>query len=449
MKARAWTWLVLILLAIGPSWATARTDAPAQATGTITGSIFEADGVTPLPHASVGAFDAVVWGEGLYATASGPDGSYRLEGVAEGAYRIEALADQHGRLFYPGTPFFNQSTPITVQPGQTVSGIDLSLGPGGFISGHVVAADGTPLPAVNVVLADAYSTDLGGCAGCSYGQGEYLVALIPLGFEYKIYAEGMGNWCQDGPQSYEKQWWPDQDQWAQGGILSVTVEQPRLTGIDFRLRPAGSISGHVSWVGSPTPVFPVSHVYVLDASGSELVASTDVAANGTYTVLDLPVGSYLVYAVREGYALQFYHDAGPHLAAATPVEVHAGTNTPDVDFVLEPAGTISGQVLAADGIMPLAGVSVSADGTWLHTCSAADGSYAVGHVPLDLALTYRAAANTWCAASPRYLSEWWQEVGHVGVATPITLTAATPHVGGIVFTLDPLPPAAYLPLICR
>jgi hypothetical protein len=457
MRTRFLRVVALVVLGSLPWWGTGGSEArtgpqvalSAEATGSISGQLFEDDGVTPLPYGWVMLFDAVTWGDALYGTSTGPDGRYTFDGLADGAYRLEAMDEEHERIFYPHTPFFRQSTVIEIVGGEVVSGIDVALGPSGYISGRVVADDGTPLPAINVVLADAYSTDLGGGAGCSNEQGEYLLAFVPLGYEFKVYAGSTGNWCDGGPKSYEKQWWPYADHWADGGVVSVSAEAPRLSGIDFRLGHAGAISGHVGWTGSPTPVFPVPEVYVLDAGGISLVASVETAANGEYVVRDLPVGSYLVYAEREGYAMAFYNSGQPYVANATPVQVYPGGETGGIDLTLEPGGTVSGQVRGADGGMPLAGVSVSADGTWLHACSAADGRFTVAHVPLGEALTYVAGENTWCAASGRYWKEWWQEADNLALATPIVLSAAAPNRTGIAFTLERLPPAAYLPVVLR
>ncbi|MFN8451245.1 MAG: hypothetical protein U0521_22360 [Anaerolineae bacterium] len=88
-----------------------------------------------------------------------------------------------------------------------------------------------------------------------------------------------------------------------------------------------------------------------------------------------------------------YDDAAANGDAATPVTVSAGSSFSNIDFTLDPGGTVSGAVHASDGVTPLEGIAVGIDGVWVGVCTDASGQYTMSNVPLDVPLTAFAGGN--------------------------------------------------------
>src|SRR5690606_5720574 len=108
-----------------------------------------------------------------------------------------------------------------------------------------------------------------------------------------------------------------------------------------------------------------------------------VQPDGSYAIHGLATGDYRVRAQGDGYAFEFYNDAGQNGDNATIVTVVAGATVSGIDFALEPGGSISGMVTAADGTTPLANMRVDIDGVWAGTCTDAIGHYTISSLPLN------------------------------------------------------------------
>lgn len=212
--------------------------------------------------------------------------------------------------------------------------------------------------------------------------------------------------------------------------------------------PYGVISGTVFQSDGVTPIGADAWVEAFDASTYNFTRWTEVGEDGTYSLLILP-GIYKVSARGDHWALEYYNEAGLELPYGDNVVVTAGATTPDIDFTLDPGGTVSGVVYEADGITPIANMNVSIDDTWLGECTAADGSYTIYSAPLDVGLKVYSGGGNWCGG-PSFLEEWWQESPSWETATPVTLTGASPDAIGIDFTLQEEDSATvYLPIVVK
>ena len=123
--------------------------------GVFSGTIYEADGSTPISeHAWVSVLNAE-WPEPVAPGTVESDGRYVTWGLPAGTYYAYAGAFSHEQVFYEHTPFPSAATVIHIGVGSRVQGIDIALGPGGKITGKVFAQDGvTPLPNIHVGLWD-------------------------------------------------------------------------------------------------------------------------------------------------------------------------------------------------------------------------------------------------------------------------------------------------------
>lgn len=145
----------------------------------------------------------------------------------------------------------------------------------------------------------------------------------------------------------------------------------------------GGISGRVTGPDATTPIAGIA----VDACRLDdytwFWAST--AADGTYSIGELPAGTYIVQFSDYGgtYAGEFY-DNRPSWSQATHLYVGDDVPTQGIDASLALASRISGTVTAEGSGLPLQGIRVSVwlqDGySWMgwSTLSASDGTYEFG-----------------------------------------------------------------------
>ena len=340
----------------------------------ISGTVYQADGVTTVANADVRAdsYQCCGGGEG---TRSAADGTYTIDGLAPGDYRLEAHAPEQGLAseFYDNTTDWNLAARVTATVGQTTTDIDFSLVRGGSISGTVYEADGlTPVPNADV-WADSYDCCGGGNGTRSAADGAYTIQGLVSG-DYRVQARaperGLAGEIYDNTTDWDL-------------ASSVTVSAGQTTAnVDFSLAAGGSISGTVYESDGVTPV-PNADLWAesYDCCGGGEGARTGV--DGTYTIDGLTSGDYRVMAraPERGLAGQFY-DNTTDWDLATSVTVAAGQTTANVDFSLAGGGSISGTVYEADGVTPVPNADVWADsygccGGGNGTRSAADGTYTV------------------------------------------------------------------------
>jgi hypothetical protein len=94
--------------------------------GTISGHVYEQDGVTALAGASVYAFPTTGNHPGAGAN-TGPDGSYTIKSLPSGNYVVQATVSGHAAEYYHDASDEASAAVVRVDaPGDT-SGIDFSL----------------------------------------------------------------------------------------------------------------------------------------------------------------------------------------------------------------------------------------------------------------------------------------------------------------------------------
>ena len=96
--------------------------------GSISGHIYEEDGVTPIAGASVYAFPITGDHPGAGAN-TGSDGSYTIEGLPSGSYRVQATVSDHVAQYYSNAPDEASATEVTVSAPNDTPGIDFTLSP--------------------------------------------------------------------------------------------------------------------------------------------------------------------------------------------------------------------------------------------------------------------------------------------------------------------------------
>ncbi len=305
--------------------------------GSISGSVYAADGVTPVAGAQVrtdrlhpmevasraaGRDRPSPWSwlserPGAIAAANG---SFAIGDLQAGHYDIAARGPGFQATYVPD--------PVRVERSQNVSGVNIVLKPAGQIRGTVYGADGRPAPECTMryevnrpgadrerVVRDVVRTD---------EQGRYLIDYLPAG-TYSLTLQAM----QAAPATY-----------------LVTVQEGRAAEVvDHRLQAGLALAGTVSdHDGTPADG---AQVYIRPTEGttrSRRSARTD--AEGRFRIEHLAPGTYEYVAAASG---------------APPTGYGSATVGPDSSSVLdirlaEPAA-IRGRVIASDGA-PIAGADV-------------------------------------------------------------------------------------------
>jgi len=147
--------------------------------------------------------------------------------------------------------------------------------------------------------------------------------------------DGIGNVCDNCPEDYN----PEQDD-----VCSVVT---------------GSISGMVQ-NGSSAGIEGVPIAACRDNGGDwDCNWGVSTAVDGTYQIDGLDAGDYQVRADAGvvGYVPEIY-DGADDFWSYTPVHVDNSQVTTDINFILEPAGSISGQVLDSGGT-PLENIEIN------------------------------------------------------------------------------------------
>ncbi|NQT82507.1 carboxypeptidase regulatory-like domain-containing protein [bacterium] len=167
-----------------------------------------------------------------------------------------------------------------------------------------------------------------------------------------------------------------------------------------------------------------------DFETGDWAAWAQTLPDGSYTIW-VPSGTYSVNVFRvEGWCDQYYLNT-PYWDEATPVSVSAPGETSGIDFVLQPAATIIGQVFQNDGVTPIPDAWVSAfdaaSGSWVAGGDTEhDGSYSIS-VPSG-SYKVRAEADGWA-------SQYYDGVDNFDEASIIAVNVPEER-GGIDFVLQ-------------
>ena len=417
---------------------------------TISGTIYQKDGVTPVTGGGVLAYPGDPCrdsGIGAYG-AINPDGTYTVDDrVVPGKYFLLAFTEGNFLNEWWASP---QSVAdcaaaqsITVGASQDVPNKDFQLDPGGTISGRVYANDGsTPITSgvVRVYTEDPCGTNTRTGETDINADGTYAIEGLNTG-SYYLRASG-GNWVPE--------WWASPksvvDCSSAQTVTATTGES--VTGKDFQLDPGVAISGAVyASDGVTTALMGPVYAYTGNPCESpELVGATLILMSGEYFFSGLPAGNYYLYAEGYGWSENYVPEwwASPssviNCENAQVISAAAGQQFENKDFQLDTPGKISGRVLKSDGVTPIANITVLASSgspcdSLDHVSSSStgvDGTYTITDLSPG---TYYLYALSWGADA----SEWWAEPASVfdcNNAEPVTVAE-----GGAVsernFQLDP------------
>lgn len=391
------------------------------------------DGTTGIDRAIVMAVPATNSGVTIRTMVVHTDanGDYTMQ-VPDGTYLVRAEAPGFVPTYHPAAATPQTATQVTVNAqNPAATSVDVEMFAGATISGTVTdAATNAPIAHARVMVLGPATTPNGGVvlSAMTDAQGAYHIGGLPAG-SYKLSAEAQG---------YAKEFYDDVADVTLATAVVVGAGQT-VSGIDFDLaRFGGSIAGLVldaanTGIGNavvnvwstPTSTNPSTHRFY---------ASVRTAQDGSYLVLGVPAGSYVVQAHAPGFLPEFYDNAMT-MQAATPVVLTLNQQVTGIDFELGAGGAISGTVYddvtnapIAHAFVMLHGPNVTARNAGVRTD--AHGNYTIGGLPSG---QYRVFAM-----APNYVGEYYDDASTPQTATLVTV-AAPATTTGIDFSLAVAP----------
>lgn len=389
--------------------------------GSISGTVLD-DNNQPVSGVRVEAYD---FDSDSYASSTVTDtnGNYLITGLLSGNYRVflNALGTSYLNEYYDNARDWNQAVPVSVTQPANTPDINFIIEKGGSISGTVLDQNNQPISFIDV---EVYDFDGGFWVNDDRTDvnGEFTIDALPTG-NYRVFANASST-------NFVSEYYDDASDSNLASVVSVT--QPDDTfGIDFVLGLAGSISGTVLDENNQ-PVSGVS-ITAYDFDEGFWVSNARSDMNGNYAITGLKTDNYKVEvdAYNTGFLSEYYDDV-TDFDLATSVSVIEPNNTPNIDFVLEKGGSISGTVLDEDD-KPINGISISAfdfeNGTRVNSSiTDINGNYTIDALPTD---NYRVFAN---ASGTNFASENYDDVANSDLATAVSVTKPD-ETSGINFVL--------------
>ena len=237
------------------------TDASLDQGAAVTGRVTDVSTGAGVGGAQVTLYDAYE-GDSIASTTSGADGSYELRGVPAGTYDVTfdgAAAGNYLVQYYRGQTSSMAADPVTVATGQTATGIDAAMRPGGTLSGVVTdAVSHAPVVGAPVTVYDLDGNSVGSATTDSGGA--YTVERLSTGSYNVGFAGATGS-------GYAAQYYDAERSVAFADPVAVTAGHA-ATGIDAALRSSGEISGVVTDASTNAPIHGVTVRLTSDDSRS-------------------------------------------------------------------------------------------------------------------------------------------------------------------------------------
>jgi hypothetical protein len=234
---------------------TPNIDETLGAGSSISGVVTAAATGYPIGGVQIGLTDDAgqqVFGNSL-SVYTDADGSYEITNLPPGTYKVKFSSEGAlGSQYYPGASTLSAASSVTVGAGQTVTGIDGALTPGGTLAGRVTdASTGQALADVDVAVVDTRGAFV--TFGFTDPNGRYEIPGIAPGTYYvQFFPTGSGIGATDQPQFYG-------GTSGLAGATPVTISAGETTsGIDGALAPPAATTPGVSSQGGGTPTTPTT-----------------------------------------------------------------------------------------------------------------------------------------------------------------------------------------------
>ena len=339
--------------------------APQKGTGIVRGRVVAAEGGRPLRRARI-----TLTGEGggpdsRRLTSTSLDGRYEFKDLPAGRYRVSVQRGGYLPLDYGQRRPGEQGRPVQLADAQTLENVDFHLPRMGIITGRVTDEDGEPVEGVTIAatrslfyegqrrLVPVVMTD-------TDDAGEYRIAKLPPG-TYYVMATTKDTWTvtERGKETvfgYLPTFLPGVAVASSARAVKVAIGQS-VAGADLALVPgrAAKVAG-IALDSQGRPFARVSlseEIRGLNFASFRGGPSGAVAADGSFSILNVPPGTYTAQAVR----LPGDNSGEPEVALMQLVV--DGTDLDNIVLSGSKGGTVSGRVSSETGPLPAKGVRVA------------------------------------------------------------------------------------------
>ena len=380
---------------------------------TISGTVYESNGTTPIEGIKVYAYSTSSEGSGSATTNA--SGAYTIMGLPAGDYGLYVWPSEQGKNFL----MEDYADPVPVAALGTVSGINFQLDAGAGISGRVTDSSNTGIADMQVIASSGDDYSFADTAS----DGTYSVVGL-AGGNYTVYV------YPSEDQNYVREYYNNATSYSAATPVSVSAGGS-ATEINFKLETGATISGNVKDSNGN----PLADAQISAYSSSSMISSYDTSdENGDYTVMGLPAGSFYVQAYppeNQNYIKEYYNNAY-YYTGATTVNINAGGSAAGINFQFEIGGIITGMVTDSSG-SGIVDIELRALDTNVYpldwAATSPDGTYTIMGLP---------PGNIYVKAytyGEDYISEYYNNALTLDTATQVTV-ATGQTTGSIDFQLE-------------
>jgi protocatechuate 3,4-dioxygenase beta subunit len=408
-------------------------DGHLPATGSISGTITDASG---QPVASPdGCISAGLTTGGLTRYArTDSSGTYLVTGLAAGSYYVKAYdcrtSARNDLPTYYSTTADGKRTAVAVLSGATTGSIDVQMGAGTSISGHVYGGAGSSTPLSDACVS-AFRAAGGGSGGSvdTAADGTYSIHRLVPAVAYDVYFSP----CGGASSGYIAEYYDGSPTQSTATTVTPTVAGP-TTGIDAHLTLGGTISGEIA-DPSGKPITTGDICVTASATDGSDNAGALTTSSGSYTITGLPANSYDIhadpcYGPTSVYIATYYSTSAD--GSPTAVAVTSGQTVDAIDIQMQASTSISGHVYSGTGTAaPVSGVCVTAyvasSGTKEgYATTGSDGSYQITALTPDTG--YKVGFQP-CSSGSLYAPQYYNGENSLATADVVTPSATNPSTG--------------------
>jgi hypothetical protein len=322
------------------------------ALGRIEGQVLTADGLQPIPGATVAIQPSrlPVSSDSLPRITAGVDGSFAFEGIPEGPFTITAFDTTSG--------FFGSVT-AEVRGEGDVTEVEVRIEAFGTIRGQVFEADGHPATAVDVSISSTRRRLTRSTA--VDGEGRFEFKNLPIGL-YKLRTQKS-----------------DPAEQLNGGLAEAELTQHgEEVEVEIDLRGVGMVV--VTVVDANGDAVPSADVELIGRTVFGGTFSVFTLADGTATIPGVPVGTYDISV----------QSSTLRVGGSASGEILAPGETVSTLVELGPAGSIAGRLVlpdanatpVPDAFVTLQFASQTSFGDTLQVLTNALGEFAFANIPV-------------------------------------------------------------------
>lgn len=432
---------------------TTQLDAHLTAASAVAGTVTDASG-DPVESVWVGVYrydaDMDFW-SWITSGWTAADGTYRISGLPAGEYKIGYQSGWPTDIvqeYWHDAATVDAATAISVDAGETATGIDAQVELGAVTTGTVRNIDGDPVSGVFVEATRV--ADGAAFVAVTDETGAYALRGMPTG-DYTVRFDPHGS-----PMSLLGEWWDDATDAASASVVSVTGGEV-TSGIDAELFPGATMTGTITDIDGVG--MPNAWVTVYRSGTSGPVAWTRTGDDGSFEIRGLEGGTYSLRAeasTPEGVTISEWYNNAKDRDSSDPIPVTAGETIDWLSLTLDETdgsvvdthtAALSGVVTDEDG-NPLEGVQV---GIVNPSDTAGDGAMtdAAGHWSFEHMSIGSYVVKFTAQIDGQAVTEYWNDSADLAGASVITLGNGEQRndIGAVLAKPAPLPLDAATPTI--